>query len=89
MARLLALCTLPRTNPGDRTQYKRVNGPYTLIMSCSGAVKLPYGTLPRLLLAWICTEAVADAIADADARRVALDVYAEVGHRSVWWWETR
>ena len=58
MARLLALCTLPRTNPGDRPQYKRVNGPYTLIMSCSGAAKLPYGTLPRLLLAWICTEAV-------------------------------
>ena len=58
MARLLALCTLPRTNPGDRTQYKHVNGPYTLIMSCSGAAKLPYGTLPRLLLAWICTEAV-------------------------------
>ena len=28
MARLLALCSLPRTNPGDRLQYKRVNGPY-------------------------------------------------------------
>ena len=27
MARLLALCSLPRTNPGDRLQYKRVNGP--------------------------------------------------------------
>ena len=23
MARLLALCSLPRTNPGDRPQYKR------------------------------------------------------------------
>ena len=33
MARLLALCSLPRTNPGNRTQYKRVNGPYKLIMS--------------------------------------------------------
>ena len=28
MARLLALCSLPRTNPGDRHQYKRTNGPY-------------------------------------------------------------
>ena len=27
MARLMALCSLPRTNPGDRLQYKRVNGP--------------------------------------------------------------
>ena len=36
MARMLALCSLPRTNPGRRRQYKRVNGPYTLIMSCDG-----------------------------------------------------
>ena len=28
MARLLALCSLPRSNPGNRLQYKRVNGPY-------------------------------------------------------------
>ena len=27
MARLLALCSLPRTNPGTRKEYKRVNGP--------------------------------------------------------------
>ena len=30
MARMLVLCSLPRTNPGDRIRYKRVNGPYTL-----------------------------------------------------------
>ena len=58
MARLMALCSLPRTNPGDRFQYKRVNGPYTLIMFTSGKTKLPFGNLPRLLLAWVCTEAV-------------------------------
>ena len=58
MARLMALCSLPRTNPGDRLQYKRVNGPYTLIMFTSGKTKLPFGNLPRLLLAWVCTEAV-------------------------------
>ena len=33
MARLMALCSLPRTNPGNRLRYKRVNGPYTLGMS--------------------------------------------------------
>ena len=27
-------------------------------MTATGDVKLPYGTLPRLLLAWVCTEAV-------------------------------
>ena len=31
-ARLMALCSLPRSNPGNRLQYKRVNGPYKLIM---------------------------------------------------------
>ena len=41
MARLLALCSLPRTNPGSRLQYKRVNGPYKLIMIAGGDCKLP------------------------------------------------
>ena len=58
MARLMALCSLPRTNPGNRKEYKRVNGPYTLIMFSSSASKLPFGNLPRLILAWVCTEAV-------------------------------
>ena len=58
MARTMALCSLPRTNPGNRLQYKRVNGPYTLIMTATGNYKLPFGTLPRLLMAWVSTEAV-------------------------------
>ena len=58
MARLLTLCSLPRTNPGHQLQYKRVNGPYTLIMTAVGQTGLPFGNLARLLLAWVCTEAV-------------------------------
>ena len=58
MARLMALCSLPRTNPGNRLQYKRVNGPYKLVMIAGADNKLPYGNLPRLLVAWVCTEAV-------------------------------
>ena len=58
MARMMALCSLPRTNPGDRLQYKRVNGPYKLIMIAGGDNKLPFGNYPRLLLAWVSTEAV-------------------------------
>ena len=58
MARLLALCSLPRTNPGNRIRYKRANGPYTLYMTAGGDNKLPYGNLPRLILAWVSTEAV-------------------------------
>ena len=58
MVRLMALCSLPRTNPGERLRYVRRNGPYTLFMHAGGLHKLPYGNLPRLLLAWLCTEAV-------------------------------
>ena len=58
MARMMALCSLPRTNPGDRIQYKCVNGPYTLYMTAGGGCKLPFGNFPRLLLAWVSTEAV-------------------------------
>ena len=58
MARLLALCSLPRSNPRDQLQYVRRNGPYTLGMVAGLGNKLPYGNLPRLLLAWVCTEAV-------------------------------
>ena len=58
MARMMALCSLPRTNPGNRLQYKRTNGPYKLVMVAGADNKLPYGNLPRLLLAWVCTEAV-------------------------------
>ena len=47
MARLMALCSLPRTNPGNRLRYKRVNGPYTLGMSAGINNKLPFGNFPR------------------------------------------
>lgn len=57
MTRLLTLCSLPRTDPGERLQYVRRNGPYKLVMIAGGENKLPFGNLPRLLLAWVCTEA--------------------------------
>ena len=49
---------MPRTNPGNRHQYKHANGPFKLVMVAGADNKLPYGNLPRLILAWICTEAV-------------------------------
>ena len=58
MARLLALCSLPRINPGNRKEYIRLNGPYTLGMSAGINNKLPFGNLPRLILVWVSTEAV-------------------------------
>ena len=54
--RLLAVCTLPRTDPGNQRDYRRVNGPYRLYMTAGPESKLPFGNAPRLMLAWICTE---------------------------------
>ena len=58
MARWLMLCSLPRSNPGQRKEYVRRNGPYTLVMTAGHPHKLPFGNIPRLLAAWVCTEAV-------------------------------
>ena len=58
MTRLLALCSLPRTNPGNQIRYKRINGPYRLYMTAGPETRLPFGNFPRLILAWVCTEAV-------------------------------
>ena len=86
MARLMALCCLPRTNPGNRHQYKRVNGPYKLIMIAGGDNKLPYGSLPRLLLAWVSTEAVRGTgerfrTAEAGKRRGSIAARRPLHHR--------
>ena len=45
MARWLMLCSLPRSNPGQRKEYVRRNGPYTLYMTTGGGCKLPVGNL--------------------------------------------
>ena len=58
VARMMVLCSLPRTNPGNRLQYKRANGPYTLYMNATADHKLPFGNLPRPILAWLSTEVV-------------------------------
>ena len=42
MTRLLTLCSLPRTDPGNRLQYKRENGPFKLVMIAGGDNKLPF-----------------------------------------------
>lgn len=57
MARALVQATLPHkrvTGP----EFTRRNGAYTLSLLAPSHIGLPYGTVPRLLLAWMTTEAV-------------------------------
>ena len=46
MARMMALCSLPRSNPGNRKEYVRRNGPYTLVMTSGLTTSCPSGTCP-------------------------------------------
>lgn len=55
MARAMTLCTMPHSKPKGN-EFRRKNGDYTMTMYSSYG--LPYGSVPRLLLAWISTEAV-------------------------------
>lgn len=58
MARVLAQATLPHSEPKG-LMYSRTNGNLTLIMTTTPDVGgLPYGSLPRLLLAWVTSEVV-------------------------------
>lgn len=56
MARAMVQATLPHSDP--KTNYfERTNGLVTLSVTSKPGVGVPYGSLPRLLLAWIVTEA--------------------------------
>lgn len=58
MARMLVQATLPHSDPGDVREYGRVNGDYRLVIQPGIGTGIPYGSYPRLVLAWITTEAV-------------------------------
>ena len=58
MARALVLATLPHKKTTEAF-YKRSNGNFHLELSQNTAnVGLPYGSIPRLLLAFMATQAV-------------------------------
>jgi len=58
-ARLLVQATLPhRKPPPGVSQFQRSNGFITITINGRQEYGLPYGTYPRLLLAWVTTEAV-------------------------------
>jgi Plasmid encoded RepA protein len=56
-ARLFVQAGMPHTEPAT-SQHVCSNGALTLTMMAPPVVGLPYGSLPRLLLSWVTTEAV-------------------------------
>jgi len=57
MARALVQATLPHKKHKE-AHFTRKNGNYTLTIMADPEIGLPYGVIPRLLLAWITTEVV-------------------------------
>ncbi len=64
MARELVQCTLPHSDPGQVPFWTRTNGNLTLSIvsdydpTTGELVGYPYGSIPRLLLFWLTTEAL-------------------------------
>ncbi len=56
IARLLAVVTMPHSRVGGN-EYTRTNGNIRMTMLAPSHVGLPYGTIPRLLMVWLTTEA--------------------------------
>lgn len=56
MARALVQATMPHSKV-DGNEFERVNGVFRLTMLAPSRIGLPYGSIPRLLIAWISTEA--------------------------------
>jgi hypothetical protein len=57
MARALVQATLPHSKVNGN-EFRRTNGLFNLTLLADSKIGLPYGVTPRLLLAWISTEAV-------------------------------
>lgn len=56
IARALVQATMPHKRT-EATFFQRTNGNFRLVMSANTEVGLPFGTIPRLLVAWLTTEA--------------------------------
>ena len=57
MARVLVQATMPHSATSER-QFLRTIGNLTISITALGTQPLPFGSYPRLLLAWLSTEAV-------------------------------
>jgi hypothetical protein len=57
MARALVQATLPHSKVAGN-EFKRTNGLFKLTILADSEIGLPFGSIPRLLLSWISTEAV-------------------------------
>lgn len=78
IANFLAQATLPHTDP--KTNYfERGTGKLTLSITANPKHGVPYGGTPRILLAWMCTEAVRTGNAELSLGRSQSDFLKKLG----------
>ena len=78
MARALIQATLPHSQNED-FQFIRKNGAFKLTITSDQEVGLPYGSIPRLLLAWITTEAVRTRERELTLGKTLSEFMSEIG----------
>ena len=58
----------------------RFNGPFRLYMQAGAETKLPFGNIPRLLMAWVCTEVVRTRCRELVLGRSLAEFMRTLGH---------
>ena len=81
MGQALVQTTLPHTDPGV-SSFERTSGAVSLSIIADPKIGLPFGTVPRLVLAWICTEAVKTKSPRLDLGRSQKEFLHKLGMRT-------
>nr|WP_255456565.1 replication protein RepA [Polaromonas sp. H8N]AWD72262.1 replication initiation protein [Polaromonas sp. H8N] len=81
MARAMVQATLPHRKV-EGNEFVRRNGAFTLSLMAPAKIGLPYGSVPRLLLAWVTTEAVKTQSKDLELGGSMAAFMAELGMTS-------
>jgi hypothetical protein len=85
MGQALVQTTLPHTDPGV-SSFERTSGAVSLSIIADPKIGLPFGTIPRLVLAWICTEAVKTKSPRLDLGRSQNEFLHKLGDRRRGFW---
>jgi hypothetical protein len=86
-ARALVLASLPYRDPGEVPSFGRKNGGFSLSIQPGWdsennvSLGFPYGNVPRLLLAWITTEAARKKSRDLEFGKSLTDFMSQLGLR--------
>ncbi|MGB5752705.1 MAG: replication protein RepA, partial [Thermoanaerobaculia bacterium] len=78
MPRMFVLATLPHRQT-KANQFERVNGRYSLRLEARRSIGLPYGIYPRLILAYLTTQAVRTKSREIELGRTPSDVARKLG----------